>query len=104
MATQARTFTQVEQVDAAATKGPDPDPFPGTTGNVRVDFGIFFPSAGFPSGSGVLSRLTLEAVRPGVSPVTISDRKYGNLPAPQIFDQLVQEYPIGSVQNGVVAV
>jgi hypothetical protein len=93
-----------EVIDADATNGPTVDPLPATTGNLRVDFLIVSPPSGYPSGSGVLSRLTVKAISSGTSDLTLSDQLVTLKPAPLLIGLVADPYPIASVQNGIVAV
>jgi hypothetical protein len=94
-----------EVIDADAANGPQTvELLPATTGNLRVDFLILAPPSGYPSGSGVMSRLTVKAISSGTSDVTLADTTLSSLAAPQIFAVGGDQYPVASVQNGIVAV
>ncbi len=98
--------TGVFEIINADANGPQTAaPLPATTGNLRVDFVIVSPPSGYPSGSGVMSRLTVHAIGSGSSDVTLADRAGRNVPWPLLLDGAAGDpYPVASVQNGIVAV
>lgn len=100
--------TVINFLDGDATNEPNNDPFPGTTGNVRVD--NIDLSLTIEDGSGVLSRVTLLAVGTGTSDLALSDDQVAS-DAPLIISHAVPinntegaAYAIKSVQNGRIVV
>lgn len=76
----------------------DPDgganPFPATSGNMRLDFADI--SEDYENGDGVLSRLTLTAVGPGATTLSLEDSLEGQ-PSPAIY--MVAGFPYGVSQR-----
>jgi hypothetical protein len=90
-----------EIIDADGNGGSNSDPLPAVTGNVRVDFGDL--SANVESGDGVLSRLTIEAVRAGKTDLRLEDHTE-SVPGVAVFGKDTSIYPLNSLQNSVIAV
>lgn len=94
--------TPIEFLDADYTdNGAVREPLPATTGNLRIDFADLSPN--YESGSGVLSRLTLEAVGAGSTDLTL-DSELENQPAPVLLDAASAPYNVTKLQNARVTV
>ncbi len=83
---------------------PNHDPPPGTTGNVRIDVGDL--SQKFEHGDGVLTRITLQAVGPGTSSLTVRDTFTWPWQSqhPTILDARAERYSVGKTTDAVVHV
>jgi len=92
-----------EMIDADAMDGPTQDPFPATTGNLRVDFGDL--STDFEEGNGVLSRLELLATGPGETDLILVDQ-FDQRASPSLLGGAPTNfaYEVATVYNALVVV
>ncbi len=81
--------------------GADPAPLPATSGNMRVTF--LDASQDYEIGDGVLSRLTLEAIAPGTTTLTVNSDLEPE-PAPAIYASFGFSYPVSTLRPAVIAV
>ncbi len=95
-------FVPFEVIDAKPENGPQGDPLPAVTGNLRVDFADISPNR--EGGDGVLSRITLQAIAAGSTELTLKDDQYDNYPAPSILEGNGDLNFVNRVYNGRVAV
>lgn len=92
--------SRFEVIQANYDPGGDPNDFPATTGDTRIDYATF---ARFSSGDGVLTRLTLQAVGAGTSTLTIND-EVDNAKYAEVIDAQSEIYPVSQQQDAVIAV
>jgi hypothetical protein len=92
-----------EVIDANFTgSGSTPDPLPATTGNFRIDL-VDLNNQGVESGSGVLARLTFQAVGAGQTTLQLVDQ-LDNADVPLIQAAEAAIYPISTVQEVILSV
>ena len=82
--------------------GGNPDPLPATTGNFRIDL-VDLSNQNIESGSGVLARLTFQAVGAGRTTLQLVDQ-LDNADVPLIQAAEAAIYPISTVQEVVLSV
>ena len=90
-----------ESIQANFVLHGDPNPFPATTGDTSIAYSSLAPT--YPSGDGVLTRLTVKAIAAGVSDLTLDDEP-DQAEAPIIADAASQPYDVSQLQNAVIAV
>lgn len=90
-----------QAVQANYVDGGNPNPFPATSGDTRIDFVDL--SSHYESGDGVLSRLTIKAIGTGRTDVTLNDETLGGQ-APELLRADAKAYKISQLQNAAIAV
>lgn len=94
--------TPFEIFDADASTD-EREPLPSESGNLQLDYATLGGDVR-PSGDGILSRLTLEAISPGRSDIVLEDALQAGIAAPSIREVTGAPYAVSQVANAVIAV
>jgi hypothetical protein len=99
-----QTSSGFEFIGGNYVLGGGANPFPGTSGDSRVDFVDLGSQAS--AGDGVLARITLQAIGPGTTDLKL-DSELESMPYPATFGRVGSDlliYPASTLQNGRVTV